>query len=110
MSSDFTVEALVILHELRFLFFRVIGVVDGVDIHVDSALGGGAFSSVLSALLIDCKGSVESIMASVLMGDLLLPLAMQSDCFFGPLFKVLRVLGQGVVCICVDDGVKERFF
>ena len=93
MASYFTVEALIILHELCFLLFRVIGGADGIDVHVDSSLGGGAFSSILSTLLVDSKGSIESVAASVLMGNLLLPLAMQSNCFLGPSFKVPRVLG-----------------
>ena len=94
MTSDFAVEALVILHELCFLLFRVIGGADGIDVHVNSALGGGAFSSILSTFLVDSEGSVEPVAASVLVGNLLLPLAMQSDRFLGPPFKVPRVLGQ----------------
>ena len=109
MASDFAIEALVILHELCFLFFGVIGGADSVNIHVDSALGGDVLSSILSTFLVDSKGSVEPVMVSVLVGNLLLLLAMQSNCFLGPSFKVPRVLGQGVVCICVDDSVKERF-
>ena len=109
MASDFAVEALVILHELCFLFFRVIGGADSIDIYVDSTLGGGVFPFILSTLLVDSKGSVESVVVPVLMGNLLLPFAMQSDHFLGPSFKVPRVLGQGVVFICVDDGIKERF-
>ena len=95
VTSDFAVKALIVLHELCFVFFRVIGGADSVDIHVDSPLGGGVFSSILSTFLVDSKGSVESVMASVLMGNLLLPFAMQSDCFLRPSLKVPRVLGQG---------------
>ena len=93
VTSDFAVEALVILHELCFLLFRMIGGTDGVDVHVNSTLGGGAFSSILSTLLVDSKGSIEPVAASVLMSDLLLPLAIQSNHFLGPSFKVPRVLG-----------------
>ena len=93
MASDFAVETLVVLHELCFLLFRVIGGADSVNIHVDSALGGGALSSILSTLLVDSEGSIEPIATLVLMSYLLLPLAMQSNCFPGPSFKVPRVLG-----------------
>src|SRR5947208_15476831 len=56
MPFDFAVEALVVLHQLCFLFFRVIGESNCVDVHVMSSLRGGAFSSIWA--LFDSKCSV----------------------------------------------------
>jgi hypothetical protein len=77
-------------------------------VHNNSSLGGDAFAFFSILLpLVDSKDFVESIATLVIMGEFLLPFAMQPYCFLGPSFKVPRVCIKGVVCISVYDGITE---
>ena len=42
-------------------------------------------------------------------GVLFLPFAMLLNCFLGPMFKVSRVLGGGIIGIGINYGIKETF-
>ena len=109
MSSYFTVKALISFFELGYLFLRVVlSEANSVDIHVVSSLRGG-LPSVIVGVSFDSKGFVESSTIIVFEGDLFLPFAMLFDCFLGPVFKVPRILGGGVVDIGVNDGIEEAF-
>ena len=106
----FTVETLVSLLEFGHLFFRVVlSEANGVNIHVVSSLRGG-FLPIIVGIPLDSKGFVESSAIIIFEGDLFLPFAMLFDCFLGPAFKVLRVLGGGIIDVGVNYGVEESFF
>jgi hypothetical protein len=102
MPFDFTVKALVAFHEFCFLFFRMIGGMDSIDVHVVSSLRGGAF------LVFNSKCLVESAVVVFVEGVLFLPFAVQSNCFFGPTVEGLEG-SEWVIGIDVYDSIKESF-
>jgi hypothetical protein len=104
MSFDFAVKALVAFYELCFLFFRVIGGLNSVDIHMVPSLRG----SLLLVLIFDSKHFVESAAEAFMKSVLFLPFAVLLDCFLGPAIKGPRC-GEGVIDIRIYDVVKEPF-
>jgi hypothetical protein len=83
MSSDFPVKPLVAFYEFHFLFFRMVGGTDSIDVHMVSSLRG----SLLLVLVFDSKCFVESTAKAVMEGVLFLSFPVVLDCLLGPMFK-----------------------
>jgi hypothetical protein len=94
MSFDFAIKALIAFHEFCFLFFRMIGSSDSIDIHMMSSLRG----STLLVLILDSKCFVESTAEAFVKGILFLSFAVLFDGFLGPVIEGPRC-GEGIINI-----------
>jgi len=116
VSLNFAVEALVVLHELLFLGFRVLcsSATGGVNVHVVSSLRGrvvsrpGWFSMIwIAAVWIDSKDLIQGLPSAAVVLFSGLPFDVLVVGFLFPLFELPRVIGSWVVVGGSDNDLDK---